>query len=90
MNASVWRILIVLTTALGLYAADANAEPNTKESKKPDAEAGVKGSKSNSSFVDKIREIGNDVSQGIHRATQGVRDVGDKAGKKTKDQEKGK
>ena len=80
MKASVCGILIILTVALGVYTA-AGAEPNNKESKKP---AGT-GSKSTSPLMDKIKEVGNDASKGIHRATQGVRNIGDKAGKKTKE-----
>ena len=89
MNASVSRILILLTVALGLSTASAT-EPKNKQSKKAEGTAVGKSSKSTSPLMDKIREVGNDASKGIHRATQGVRDVADKAGKNSKDAEKGK
>jgi hypothetical protein len=89
-NASVSRILTILIVALGLYAVTAGAEPNNKQSKKPDGAAVAKSSKSTSSLMDKIKEVGNDASKGIHRATQGVRNIGDKAGKTTKEPTKEK
>ena len=79
------RILIILIVALGIYAAAFGAEPDNKQSKKPDGAAAGKDSKSTSPLMDKIKEVGNEASKGIHRATQGVRDIGDKAGKKTKE-----
>ncbi len=90
MNASICRILTILIVALGLYSVVAAAEPNNKENKKPGDTAVDKGSKSTSSLMDKIKEVGNDASKGIHRASQGVRNAGDKAGKKTKGPEKEK
>jgi hypothetical protein len=84
MSTSVCRILIILTAALGFYAV-AGAAPDNKQSKKSDDAAVGKSSKSTSPLMDKIKEVGNDASKGIHRATQGVRNIGDKAGKKTKE-----
>ena len=90
MNASIGRILTILFVALGLYSSINAAEPNDKQSKKPAGTAVDKGSTSTSSLMDKIKEVGNDASRGIHRASQGVRNAGDKAGKKTKGPEKEK
>jgi hypothetical protein len=84
MNVCLARIVITLTVSLGLLAGAAWAEPDTKPSKKPAATADRKGSKS-SSLIEKIKEVGNEASKGIHRASQGVRNIGDKAGKKTKE-----
>ena len=90
MNASIGRILIILLLAQGAcFAVDA-AEPNNKQTPKEGGTAVDKSSKKTSPLMDKIKEVGNDVSRGINRASQGVRNVGDKAGKKTKDSEKEK
>ncbi len=66
------------------------ADTNTAQSNGTGTAATDKGSKSPSPLVDKIKEVGNEASKGIHRATQPVRDIGDKTGKKTKTPEKEK
>ncbi len=89
MKISLYRIFIIFTLVSGIAAAVV-AETNTKRGNKPGPAPADKGSQSTSPLVDKIREVGNEASKGIHRATQGIRDIGDKVGKKTKDPEKGK
>ena len=85
MKTCLCRIFIICTVILGLYTAASGAEPNDKQSKKSGGTAVGKDSKSNSPLIDKIKEVGNAVSEGVHRATQPIRDIGDKAGKTTKE-----
>jgi uncharacterized protein YoxC len=62
------------------------ADDTTDKSEKKDSGHAVKDlPKPLPQVMDKIKEVGNEASKGINRASQGFRDLADKATKKTKE-----
>jgi hypothetical protein len=85
------RILTVLGMMLALNSPTHAGESRDNQDKKANGDTAVKDlPKPIPEVMKKLKDVGNEASKGINRASQGVRDIFDKGTKNSKEPNKAK